>query len=437
MRDTLDAAGRRIALKRAGGPEESARLRREADLLEVAAHPGLVELVSLDDGAEATLRTIWVEGPSLATVRALDVDEVAGVIAATASTLADLHAVGLVHGAVEPGHVLLDEDGRPVLCGLGSGGLAGEPCGPDGAVLDPAGDVAGLGELLRALLSGATGRVRGAGADALRRLADRAAGPADERPSARELADAVHDAVGGARLPRERPEPAEPAPAPVRPALEGLRRPGLARPARARRRRLRLAAVAAVAGAGVGAVLLAVGGRASTVGPELAAEPAAPVVPTTEPPPPRPAAAEADPTPPVPPTSPRPSVPAGCPATDGPFTADVDGDGCAEAVRYIDGVVEAAGRRWAVGQAGDVVALGDWTCAGRRSLAVLRPSTGEVFAFAGWAAAGVDVQAPLVGRVAGGQTLRAADLDGDGCNELVVERAAGAPAVLHPQRGGG
>jgi hypothetical protein len=69
-------------------------------------------------------------------------------------------------------------------------------------------------------------------------------------------------------------------------------------------------------------------------------------------------------------------------------------------------------------------------------LAVLRPATGDVFAFAGWATAGEDVSAPRLATVAGGTTLRAADLDGDGCHELVVERLTGAPAVLRAARGG-
>ncbi|MFN2504714.1 MAG: hypothetical protein ABR540_10920 [Acidimicrobiales bacterium] len=115
------------------------------------------------------------------------------------------------------------------------------------------------------------------------------------------------------------------------------------------------------------------------------------------------------------------------------MTADIDRDGCAETVRFHDGVVETGGRRWAVGQPGDLAAVGDWSCAGSRSLALLRPATGEVFAFDGWATAGQDIHAPALARVGGARTLRAADLDGDGCHELVVERATGGPAVLQAQ----
>jgi hypothetical protein len=115
-------------------------------------------------------------------------------------------------------------------------------------------------------------------------------------------------------------------------------------------------------------------------------------------------------------------------------SADVDGDGCAEVIRFADGVLEAGQQRWAVGQPGDLVAVGDWSCRGTRSVALLRPATGEVFAFDGWASREKAVDAPLLARVGGGRAVRAADLDADGCHELVVERATGAPAVLRASR---
>src|SRR5881398_1654250 len=87
--------GRRQVVKAAEGPDDAARLRREADLLEVAAHPGLVEAIAFTDGSAPALRTAYV-GDSLADGAALDVHEVAGVVAAVAATLADLHDLGLV-----------------------------------------------------------------------------------------------------------------------------------------------------------------------------------------------------------------------------------------------------------------------------------------------------------------------------------------------------
>ncbi|MGH9189900.1 MAG: hypothetical protein ACRD0Q_07710 [Acidimicrobiales bacterium] len=120
------------------------------------------------------------------------------------------------------------------------------------------------------------------------------------------------------------------------------------------------------------------------------------------------------------------------------LSADVDGDGCSEELSYANGVLAAAdGVRWEVGQDGDQVATGDWWCEGDRTLALLRPSSGQAFVFAGWADPGADLEAMAVGRAEGASAVRAADLDGDGCGELVVERGALTPAVMPvPARSG-
>jgi hypothetical protein len=441
--------GDREVVKRAESATEAARLRREADLLDVATHPGLVEPLGFDDGPRPVLRTAYV-GAALSDIDALEVEEVAGVAAAVATTLADLHGIGLVHGAVSPSHVLLDDDGRPVLCGLGYGGLAGERP-PSVAVLSPACtdperneesplepelDVFGLGAIVAGVLESGTGR--GGAAEELRRISALATScPPSSRPTARQLADMVHDSVPAARLPRRGDAVVPPPPRPDRLAtrrrrgpLERWRQeqaPGGAAPAWGRRRGLVLVAVA-LAVAGAAAVVLFPGSARPPGTPEASLVPEPPADPITTVEGPTTTLAV------VPGPSPRPAR-EGCPAVDGAMTADVDGDGCAEAVRYAAGVVEAAGRRWAVGEDGDIAAVGDWSCSGHRSLALLRPRTGEVFAFNGWAAAGRDVSAPLTATVAGGRGLRAADLDGDGCNELVVKRASGAPAVVRPRVG--
>ena len=445
-----DERGRRLAIKRADDPVEAARLRREADLLDVATHPGLVELVDFVDGPQAALSTTYVEGGTLAGDCALEPEEVAGAAAAVASTLADLHGLGLVHGAVAPEHVLLDGDGRPVLCSVGYGGLAGErrPAAPgvaeqfvdsaraDEDPLDPTADVYGAGALVVFLLAKANGRARGGPADALRRVAERATSPVvADRPTARQLADDIHDQVPGARLPRSARAPVA-SPRLDRSELYGHQRPleawrkaqaPISHPSRGRLR-AGVAAMAVIGAVAVGLVAL----RGGVSPPEPSAEPVLTTVPT---PAPSGVTSSVAPTTSVPratTTLPR----AGCPGVSGPLTADVDGDGCADEVRYVGGVVEGAGRRWQVGEADDVIALGDWSCTGSRTLAVLRPASGEVFAFSGWASADHQVEAPLLARVAGGRALRAADLDADGCNELVVERADGAPAVLRAPRSG-
>lgn len=453
--------GRQVVVKCAETADEAARLRREADLLEVATHPGLVELAGLEDGTAPVLRTVSVDGPSLAAGDALEIEEVAGVAAAVASILADLHGMGLVHGAVAPAHVLVDSDGRPVLCGLGYGGLTGEPCSQtpdlpeafvdptraDAVVLDPSADVFGVGALILFLLARTDGRARSAGGEALRAAAQRATAPdALSRPTARQLADAVHDAVTSPRLPCQRGADAaaatsRPDPVDVRHPLEGWRQAlGSPRPV-APRRPLRLAAAGAFAAVSVvGALAVVVQARPAASPSRSVAAPATTVAAPTTAVAPAITTAVAPATN-APPTTavavavarPRPA-PAGCETTAGPLAADVDGDGCPENLRFGGGVVVAGALRWSVGETGDEFAVGDWACSGARSLAVLRPRTGEVFAFATWAAPGRDVDAPLIGTVAGGRALRAADLDGDGCNELVVERAAGAPVVMRAPR---
>ena len=453
-----DGIGRRILEKQAETDDEAARLRREADLLDVAGHPGLVELVEFEDGPEPRLRTGFLEGGPLSELGELELEEVAGVVAALASTIADLHVMGLVHGAVAPEHVVLDEDGRPVLCSLGYGGLAGErpsalPALPPSFV-DPARqaeesslrlalDLFGAGAILRQLLRRVPGHPRRAKVETLERLADEAmAENHTDRPTARSFADAVHDAIVGARLPR-RGAPAAPRPAAAvrKPDEATIRERSLARwreaHAAPERTRFRLAPLVPVAvlAAVAAAVLFAVHARPDRAAPRLAGEGRATTEARAPDAPERSEAAEPSPSLPVPVTAttvPRPigGGQSGCARVEAALSADVDGDGCAEAVRFGEGVLEAGTRRWAVGEPGDLAAVGDWSCRGTLSLALLRPATGDVFAFDGWATADHERKAPLLGRVGGGQALRAADLEGDGCHELVVERATGAPVVL-------
>src|SRR5215210_5373846 len=163
---TTDASGRRVMAKVGLSADEAARLAAEADLLGAARHPGVVDLIGVDgSGVGSMLLTAHVEGPTLAAVGPLPLEEAAGLLAALATTLADLHELGLVHGAVCPEHVIIGPGGRPVLCGLAYGGRKGAAAGPAPAVgrafadparagaenLSPAFDVFALGALARFL----------------------------------------------------------------------------------------------------------------------------------------------------------------------------------------------------------------------------------------------------------------------------------------------
>jgi hypothetical protein len=101
-------------------------------------------------------------------------------------------------------------------------------------------------------------------------------------------------------------------------------------------------------------------------------------------------------------------------------------------VDYVDGVFRNDAGRWQVGAAGDVVAVGDWDCDGKETLALLRPSTGALYAFLSWAGGARDETADALGVVEGATSIETTDVDDDGCDELVVRRAVGEPITLHP-----
>ena len=165
-------------------------------MLAAARHPGVVELVGVEGSADRpVLMTTLVVGPTLATPIPLSAGEVADMVGGLASTLADLHEMGIVHGAVTAEHVIVGPDGRPVLCGFGSAGRVGE-ASPGGDVeLQPSTDVAALGRLLRRIATGPEARV-------LRRIAEAAmADDPGAMPSARDLAAQLATAVPGDRLP--------------------------------------------------------------------------------------------------------------------------------------------------------------------------------------------------------------------------------------------
>jgi hypothetical protein len=204
-----------VAVKTATDAPAVERLRHEAARLAEASHPGVVRLVACRDLEPAVpagggagespceLRTAYAGEPLARWTASLA--DVGGVAASVASTLADLHEAGIVHGRLDASHVLLGDGGRPRLCGWS---------GPDGA--GPADDIAAWGLLVEDLLArapaprrGLRAAARGAGPRARRALltvVDRATDPVPtRRPSARALADMVITAVPGAALPEGGP----------------------------------------------------------------------------------------------------------------------------------------------------------------------------------------------------------------------------------------
>jgi hypothetical protein len=79
------------------------------------------------------------------------------------------------------------------------------------------------------------------------------------------------------------------------------------------------------------------------------------------------------------PVTPPPRCDAGETALGQQVLADLDGDGCAEALGLLDGELSTPDGRFRVGEAGDVLVAGDWDGDGRWGIGLYRPTTGEVF----------------------------------------------------------
>ncbi|MGH9228448.1 MAG: hypothetical protein ACRD07_06895 [Acidimicrobiales bacterium] len=436
----LDADGP-IAVKTASGAGDSARLRLEAERLERAAHPGLVLVVGpapgegvdeaqSDGRAGVELRTRFAGDP--VTHWTGSVAGVAGLGAAVAATLADLHDIGVAHGRLDPTHILVGNDGRPRLCGLSH---------PGGA--EPHDDVAALGRVLGEVLARATPErrrsrpwLRGSSAADRRALERVIAGALDpvpsRRPTARLLAGSILTAVPGAELPAGGPPSPGPEPAYVPPDEDLLdlvfsheltdderwaqafgddppepadpvapvdAEPSPPRDERGSRARV-AAGSGAVAAAAIAAGVVFVGGWGS-----------------------RGSAARPD--------TVQVTTPAGhgaCPAVAAQ-AADVDGDGCPEALVVEGGTISAGPVRWTLGQPGDVIAVGDWECDGRAAPALLRPATGDVFVFPGWAAESEPVTVEARDRLPGAVAIRGEPAE-DGCDDLVVDLGSGATETV-------
>lgn len=422
----VGAGGKPVAVKRAHDDEGRARLRREAELLELARHPGVVELVDLDDQADVTtLATLWLGGGSLEAAEPPP-RRLAAMAAQLARTLADLHDRGIVHRRIAVDHVLLDGLGRVVLAGFAGASKTGEERGAN-----PAEDVGGLAHVLLGKLpperTAALPRLRASAADRevldrLRTVAERAADPdPTRRPGARALASLLAEIAG------EPPSPAGPRPlGRPEPAITGNTNPlepayEVARDLVARLPRTKLlAAVGVVVGmllvVGVGTRVATARGGANTI--DAADPPDSTIVATTMPPVPDPA-----------PTTARvwPTSGPCAPMSDAGERHDVDGDGCTEPVTVTDGAIVVGNLRYEIGEAGESLAVSDWDCDGRATPAVLRPDTGELFVFDSWAGVDAPATARLVQTVRGAVSLQGGE---PRCGVLTVVDASGATTIL-------
>jgi serine/threonine protein kinase len=387
--------GTPVVIKRGRGTEAAQR-RREAEVLRVAQHPGVVEVRGLRDTAEGLdLELAFVSGSSLADHPPLTIAQLGRVASRVATTLADLHERGVRHGDICAEHILVDHSERTVLCGFGNAGLADDDAAPPVAA-----DVAGLGRFLLHELTRAHDQetinpddwtavaLAGIGEDALR--AARVPGTVTIAP----FVARIVDTTGGAG---ERPSSGP----------QGLLPTWLSE----RRTQFALGGVALV-----GLLIWSIPGVIAG----LASEGSVAKVDATTP--------EPALTPAQPPTSgPEPTlvraVEAPTCTSTSPF--DIDGDGCGDDVSVTEGIITTPDGRWAVGAPTDHVSIGDWNCDGVATPALVVATTGAVYFFTQWSRGEASIFADAAAVV--GPTTAIAPASG--CGELVATTAAGEVTV--------
>ena len=92
--------------------------------------------------------------------------------------------------------------------------------------------------------------------------------------------------------------------------------------------------------------------------------------------------------------------------------------------------IDHGGRRYAVGDPGDVVVLGDWTCDGVPTPAVLRQETGEVAVFVAWPTPGAHIEPEVVTTVEGAEGFVP---DSRPCPNIRVRTTGGSRIINLPE----
>ena len=220
-----------VALKllrphRADDPEARACLRREVKLARRVTHPNVARVFEFGrDGDQQFLTMEYLPGESLQQLLAragpLPPDQVADLAIDLCEALIAAHEVGVVHGDLKPGNVMLSPERGAVLTDFGIARALTDPhadhptlagtifyCAPEllrGAPPAPTADLYALGVLLCEALTGAT---PWSGGDTLQAVADKLAGPAfDPRVVGPELGADWHELLAACLSPSPEARP--------------------------------------------------------------------------------------------------------------------------------------------------------------------------------------------------------------------------------------
>ena len=375
-------------------PAEAAALKHEASILARVAQPGVVKLGALTaQNRDVTLALVPLNGHLLSDVK-LEVNNLAGVMTSLAMTVSRVHESGVTHNALDSSAVIISEKtGRPVLRNFASAKVTDEKAARIA-------DVRALVALLDSKLSEIPPshaphavRIR----TRLEAIVDAATNATDAKvPTALGLAQLLRDATQ-----RNNPAAADHK-AEARKRLNSLRAtlPGsnIVHGRHVFEKTMNLPTLALVAFAvtalSLGFIFLLL---KTVLRPEL------PVV---------------DPT--------RPQCNARPAAS---LVVDTDGDGCGDAVELTDASVRINGETFTVGNGGDKLALGRWTCTDQYTLGLLRPSTGQIYVFKTWPERGQDALPQAISQVDNATAIAAASFGN--CDRIAVT-TSGRTVTIDP-----
>ena len=122
-----------VVVKEATDEAGRARLRHEAEILDRCRNPGSSSSSTTTPTASVPSSSPASAAAGRSSIASLPADQVAALGASLAQTLADLHQLGVSHGNLLAEHVVLTDDGTPVLCSFADAGVAGPTATPAGA----------------------------------------------------------------------------------------------------------------------------------------------------------------------------------------------------------------------------------------------------------------------------------------------------------------
>ena len=386
-----------------------ARLRLAAWMLSTFRHPGVVQLVSVDDGDGSTsLRTRFVGSRTLETTPPLSSVVLAANAAAIAQVIADLHGSGITHGAIEPSHVLLSGPGRPILCGFGRGVLKAD-CSPAVWAEATRDDVRQLRDMIEMLSLGLSPLSDVAAGRRIREIRRRHRLRRQLKFANPGTIDARELASRFAIIAPTHPHPIADSPSRAHAAPDRHDPPRVAR-------RLYESRTFQIALFLAGATCVGVGAQSvrSGASDRNAVHAARSSSSTSQPsrcPAPRLAAKTA-------------------PAAGSISPIDIDGDGCADEVSISGRKLTVNGSTYSIGKDGDQIYFGDWNGDGISTPALLRPHSGAVFFFNVWPSPGTPLDASATAHVIGARGARVVSTAA-GRAHLVVQRNSGPDVPVH------